>query len=518
MGKFKAIKLLNFVLICGSGIRFSLLKIMENPDKTFAENLIIGTGYSGAVAALRLAERGKPATMLEMGLDWGKAGIPFSRMIRPGRSAAWLRRKTIAPFLNIFPLKKFTGTLDRWDYPFIKIWMGRGVGGGSLVNGGMAVRPKQDWFKKILPELDDELIYQKYFPLAEKELKVNTADEDFLSRCDYYQFSRVGEMEARKAGFRTVRVPNVYDFKHMEQEHGGGKPGSAFRGEVIYGNNHGKNSLDKTYLEKALATGIVEIRELHHAQSIRQEADGTYTVFVNKINTLGQVREKIEMRCRNLFLCAGTMGTLELLLRSKAEHQLPMNEEVGKNWGNNGNFMTGRSFVQMFRGGTGTRHSTIPVGGIDNWDDPEHPFFAEIAPLPTGIDLATSLYLMIIPPDRPGSVSYNAVTRKINVHWDASNTAKMRRTADYFIRKMNAANGGMRSLLLFKNGFGADICYHPLGGAVLGKATDLGGRLKGHRNLFVLDGSLIPVCVGVNPFLTITALAEYCMEKILRNA
>jgi cholesterol oxidase len=50
---------------------------------------------------------------------------------------------------------------------------------------------------------------------------------------------------------------------------------------------------------------------------------------------------------------------------------------------------------------------------------------------------------------------------------------------------------------------------------VLGEATDGYGRVKGYRNLYVNDGSLIPGSIGVNPFVTITALAERNVERIL---
>lgn len=74
--------------------------------------VIVGSGYGAAVAALRLCEAGKKVLMLEMGVNWKESGIPYSGLLRPGRSAAWLKRKTIAPFMNIFPLKPFTGALD----------------------------------------------------------------------------------------------------------------------------------------------------------------------------------------------------------------------------------------------------------------------------------------------------------------------------------------------------------------------------------------------------------------------
>ncbi len=481
------------------------------------ENVIIGTGYGGAVSALRLCEAGHKVTMLEMGLNWGKSGIPFSAMRNPNESAAWLRTRTIAPFMNIFSVPKFTGTLDRWDFPELKIWMGRGVGGGSLVNGGMAVTPKRNYFQEVLPQLDSELFYSKYFPLVKKELGVNVIDEDFLNKCSFYKFNRVGEEEAHKAGFKTIRVPNVYDFKYMEREYRNEVPRSALAGEVIYGNNHGKVTLDKNYLKKAEDTGKLNILDLHKVEHITHNADDSYTLEVTVINTDGIPLAKKKITAKKLILAAGTMGTLDLLLRSAAENRLKTDENLGKNWGNNGNFMTGRNFVKAFTGGTGVQHSTIPVGGVDNWEDANHPFFTEIAPLPMGMNVATTLYLMINRVKKPGHVTFDKVTGRLDMHWDKTNTAEMLKNAQYFVRKMNKVNGGTRSHMIFHNGFGADVCYHPLGGAVIGKATDSYGKLNGHNNLYVIDGSLIPGTIGVNPFLTITAIAEYCIENIIKK-
>jgi cholesterol oxidase len=63
--------------------------------------------------------------------------------------------------------------------------------------------------------------------------------------------------------------------------------------------------------------------------------------------------------------------------------------------------------------------------------------------------------------------------------------------------------------------WGDDFVYHPLGGCVLGQATDDYGRVPGYAGLYVVDGSLIPGSIGVNPFVTITALAERNLAKII---
>ena len=142
------------------------LKVMNET----VDNLIIGSGYGGAVAALRLTEAGHKVLMIEMGLDWEKDNSkhkPFSDLITPKSNSTWLNKKTQAPMMNIASFsKKFTGVLDRMDFDNVKVYAGRGVGGGSLVNGGMAVQPQKEYFREIFPELDTEEFWKTYFPLS----------------------------------------------------------------------------------------------------------------------------------------------------------------------------------------------------------------------------------------------------------------------------------------------------------------------------------------------------------------
>lgn len=475
--------------------------------------VIVGSGYGAAVAALRLAQKGIKCTIIEMGLNWGKSGIPYSTLLSPGKSSAWLRNTTIAPFGNFQYIEKFTGALDRLEFDHIKVYAGRGVGGGSLVNGGMAVLPKQNYFKEVFPNLDDVEFYNKYYPRAQQTLKVNHIPDHFFNSTEFYQFARVGEAQAQKAGYKTVHVPNVYDFDYMQEEDKNNVPRSAFNEEVIYGNNYGKNSLDKTYLKDAIATGLVTILDLSEVTDILPNAGNGYTLKIKVINTSGATVANKEIDCKKLFLCAGSMGTTQLLVKCKGNGSLPdLNDEVGMHWGNNGNLMTGRNFIGS---ATGVSQSTIPTSGVDNWEDALNPFFAEISPLPMNLEAWTTLYLVINRLKKTGNFYFDKTTNSVKLNWDATHTDEMISNAMKFIDKMNAVNGGTLASLLFNSGIGEDICYHPLGGCVIGKATDNYGRLRGMKNLYVIDGSLIPGTIGVNPFLTITALAEYCMEHII---
>lgn len=426
--------------------------------------------------------------------------------------------------------KKFTGVLDRMDFKNIKVYAGRGVGGGSLVNGGMAIQPKKDYFKEIFPGLDTERFWTKYFPLAQKELDVNEIPDDYYLKSPYYKFARVGESEARHAGFKTIRVPNVYSFDYMKKEEAGEVPKSALAKEVIYGNNHGKQSLEKTYLKKALATGLLTIQDLHRVDYFEQTETG-YAVYVDIIDTDGLLVAKKTVNCKKLFLNAGSLGTTKILLASQIKGKMnKFDPSLGSYWGNNGNVMTGRNMVNTlfnrveneatesnFSVGTGAKQSTIPVAGVDHWEDKKHAFFAEISPLPMGLEVYTALYLVINKVPIPGHISYDATIDDIKIHWEEKNFKHTVDNAKYFVKKMNKANGGTPSGLLWKGGYGPDICYHPLGGAVLGKTTDLFGRVKGYENLYITDGALVPASIGVNPFLTITAVAEYCMEEIIKS-
>lgn len=517
----------------GASLCFQRVFALENTifgDDVYVDNLIIGSGYGGAVAALRLTQAGHKATMLEMGLDWDKqngAYKPYSNLITPKRNSTWLRTQTVAPMMNISHFnKKFTGILDRMDFENIKIYAGRGVGGGSLVNGGMAVQPKQAYFKEIFPDLDAPLFWKKYYPLAKKELEVNEISETFYQQSPYYKFARVGALEAEKAGFKVVRVPNVYSFKYMEQEQAGKVPKSALAKEVIYGNNYGKQSLDKTYLHKARQTGLLTILDLHRAASIEKLSIGGYRVKVEILNTAGIVVEEKNIICKKLFLNAGSIGSTKLLLRSAALGLLPGMQKIGQFWGNNGNIMTGRNMVNTVFNkvgknenglgrGTGVKQATIPVAGVDHWEDGKNAFFAEISPLPMGMEVYTALYLVINKVPQPGTIVYDSATQDVKINWTLKNYGHTIDNAKFFVKKMNEANGGTNAGLLFNKGYGADICYHPLGGVTLGQSTDNYGRVKACTHLYVTDAALVPASIGVNPFLTITALAEHCMEDIL---
>ncbi|MFI1147893.1 GMC oxidoreductase [Streptomyces sp. NPDC020817] len=485
--------------------------------------LVIGTGYGGSVAALRLAQAGVDVHMIEMGMAWdtpGSDGKIFCNTTAPDQRSYWLRTKTKQPLSNFlgFPIDRdiprYTGILDAEEMGGIIVYQGRGVGGGSLVNGGMAVTPKRANFGAILPSVDAEEMYGTYYPRANAGLGVGLVDPAWFDTVDCYQFARVGRKHAQRSGFPFVFVPDVYDWDYMKQEAAGTAPKSAVAGEILYGNNAGKKSLQKTYLAQARATGKVTISPLHKVTSVSPAAGGGYTVVIDQINTTGATTATKTVVADKVFFAAGSVGTSKLLVRLKATGALPaLNGEIGKGWGDNGNVMCGRA--NHLWDPTGKVQASIPCGGIDNWD--AGGAFAEVAPLPTGIETYASFYLSITKNPNRAEFTYNAASGNVELNWQTAWKQPSIDMAKSIFDKINSKEGTIYRTDLFGTNkiWGDHLTYHPLGGAVLNKATDNYGRLHGYTGLYVIDGALIPGNTSVNPFVTITALAERNIEKII---
>ncbi|MEU9392457.1 GMC oxidoreductase [Streptomyces sp. NPDC048324] len=492
-----------------------------------APAIVVGSGYGGAVAALRLAQAGIRTLVLEMGRLWNTAGPDgkvFCSTANPDQRSMWFRTRTEAPLATFLwldvvnkDISPYPGALDRVHYDNMSVYVGRGVGGGSLVNGSMAVTPLKSYFAEQFPTVDADEMYRTYFPRANSMLGVNTVDPAWFESTEWYRFTRVSRKHAQNTGLKTTFVPSVYDFAYMQREAAGTATKSALGQEVIYGNNYGKRSLDKSYLAAALGTGNVTINTLEKVRSISRASDGSWVLTADRIDLTGAVVETKQYACTYLFLGGGSLGTTELLVRARDTGALPaLNSTVGAGWGPNGNTMVGRA--NHLWDTTGANQSTMPVMGIDDWANADNPVFAEIAPLPTGLETWVSLYLAITKNPERASFTYDSASGRVKLGWTAAQSAVSVAMAKKLFDRINAANATIYRYDLFGSSskvFADDFCYHPLGGCVLGKATDDYGRVKGYPRLYVTDGSLVPGNIGVNPFVTITALAERTMARVL---
>ena len=479
--------------------------------------IIVGTGYGGAVSALRLAEAGHDVLMLEMGRAWnapGRDGRVFCKTLQPDGRAMWFRSSTKAPISSVFgmpvvdrPIPRWAGVLDRVDLGEMDVYAGRGVGGGSLVNGGMAVTPRRSYLEELLPQVDAAALYATYFPRANAGLRAATISAAALAATPAYRYARVAAKQAAAVGLKTITIPQVYDLDYLAREQAGLATRSALGQEVIYGNNHGKQSLDQTYLAEALGTGRVTIQTLTRVADVRREPDGTYVLSLVRIDERGTVVERREIGTRHLVLAAGSLGSTELLLRARDTGTLPdLPDAVGAGWGNNGNVMAARWTNER----VGVVQSTMPVAAIDNWDDPVAPALVEITPFPMGFETMMVGHLAVSRIPERATLRYDQAAGRLTSDWRRDQNAGAIRALKRVMDPMNRKFKTTYRSDLFGGGrvFGDDFCYHPLGGCVLGSATDAWGRIPGHPGLYVNDGSLLPGSVGVNPFVTITAVAE----------
>ena len=510
----------------GSGIALSgcdtPLEILSPPSMPIETEddipaLIIGSGFGGAVTALRLGEAGIRTMVLEQGRRWHSASAPFSRSFPPDGRSTWLRSKTVLPFGPSLPIQKYTGVLDRVDYPNMQIYRGIAVGGGSIVYGGITTQPPESLFYQIFPRGISYQELQPYYERVRSMLRVTTVPTDIEAQ-PHYDYTRVFADHAAHAELKTVDVGQATDWDIIRAEIAGTLPPSAIIGEAYYGNNSGcKNSLDQNYLPMAEATGYVRIHPLHHVIDITRKNSGKYAVTVEQMDEAGEVIQTKKITTTYLFFAAGSVGTTELLVKARALGGLAnLNEEVGQGFGTNGNVLFTRTVNEL----TGKQQGGPVIKSILDYENTETPSMVESIFFPVGLECNCLLHLLLALDTERGHFSYDAATNRVELMWPAGGNDQAARAAIDFAERMNAANGGhlgsLEGVPFLPPDPVKDSTYHPLGGMVIDKACDLYGRVHGYSRMYVMDGALLPgSCATANPSWTIAALAERNIQRIL---
>jgi len=491
------------------------------PTDDTIEAIVVGSGFGASVSALRLTQAGIKTLMLEMGKQYEVSSTKnvFASTLSPDGRSFWLKRKTEAPVTTIqFDIPKYVGVLDKVSFPtsYMKIYRGTCLGGGSVVYGAMLPYARPELWDEYFPFVSYSDMTSKWYPKVKSVLDFSQIPTDLLNS-NVYQFARVGLKQCERAGMEQVMLNAGVDFNIIKGELNGTEKKSSTGGELLYGSNNGyKNSLDRNYIPAAHATGNLTIETLHKVDFIKQLPNGNYELSVLKLNEQGDTIQTKVYTCKHLFVNAGVVGTMNILLKSKHIGGLPnLSDEVGKHWGNNGNIMAMRAAIQE---DTGAQQCIVPVTAYGDLNNPVTPLLAEQAPFPIGIELRQLLTLAITKNPNRGYFKYNAATDNAELFFDKSQMEISRQAMTSFVDRLNAANGGVLEKFFYFNGtgFGDDFTYHPLGGAVLGITSDYYGRLNGYKNLYCLDGSMMPgFSACANPSLTIAALAERAMETII---
>ena len=493
----------------------------------FVPAIVIGSGFGGAVAALRLGQAGIDTVVLERGRSWPirSDGNTFATFEQPDGRAYWLRDRSAEAILGLpqleKPVDRYAGVLEIVEGNGIYIGAGAGVGGGSLVFNAIIVPPRREMFERIFPAaIGFDEMEEVYYPRVRSILESSPIPDDILST-DYYLSSRVSFDQATRAGLPTRPVDLAMDWNIVRDEIAGRSVPSAIAGQSFYGLNSGaKRSLDRNYLPQAIATGHVEILPLHTVTTIEHGHGGRYVVTVARLSDDGNiVGAPRRMVCKYLFLAAGSMGTTELLVRARATGALPaLSDDVGQHWAANGDIPVIRGLLPATNAGTGGPGGHFIMEDLENPIQPTS--LVEIV-MPPHINAALAAfgapphfanYASLGFPPAIGAFAYDPASDSVRVNWPAADprVGTFLAAAQHTLGVLDAHNGSMTLA------FNPAVSAHPLGGAVAGKACDIDGRVKRHPGLYVVDGALIDGSTGLaNPSFTIAALAERCLERIL---
>ena len=549
-----------------------LLKIPygRTQNNDFVDAIVIGSGFGGSVAALRLAEAGINTLVLEKGRRWTvtnpQANETFATFRNPDRRSSWLSSEsTIAgigfgapndnlvinpPYVGVFEGLDNLNFIDflrtsgvnpaakdprvnpeKIDVRGVKILNGVGVGGGSLVYNTILYQPNQMNFEMVFPrEINFAEMANVFYPKVLGTIKNGPTPPDILNS-PYYRATRVLLEQGQAAGYRSFLVNLGVDWDIVREEINGQRIPSAIVGETWYGqNSDAKSSLDKNYLSLAEASGLVEIAPLHLVTAISEEPGGGYRVNCNQIDEGGNTIATKSYTCRLLFLGAGSVGSSSLLVRAKAQGTLTrLNDFVGKGWAGNGDLLnlrfglppTGQSDPLQQGGPAGAVIQDFPINEVTGQPNPLYNGINPISLMnlaqwnnPVGL---LGLGIGVVPAARAtGEFTYNPTTDKVTLNFPDSANAEYLKAMNRMVERLDtsnrASNRNPGSIV------SAPTTAHPLGGLVMGKACDVDGRVLNYDGLYVVDGALIPGSTSAcNPALTIGAIAERCMDRILAN-
>lgn len=522
--------------------------------------VIVGSGFGGSVSAMRLAEKGYRVLILERGRRIRDQDFPASN---------W----NIWKFLWLPALRCF-GAFQMSLFKGFFVFHGSGVGGGSLVYAAVLVEPDDAFYESpVWSHLGDwKKILRPHFDTARRMLGVvpnprmwpadvalgQVAAE--LGRGDTFKPTDVGIY----FGEEGKEVPDPF--------FGGQGPariGCIHCGGCMTGCRYdSKNTLSKNYLYFAEKWGT-EVIPQTLVRDVRQlpegQMDGAHYEVAFRSSTAWLGRATRTVRARNVILAGGVLGTLELLLRCRDEtRSLPeLPTRLGETVRTNS-----EAFLGVFQRRPTLDHSKgIAISSIIQADDSTH-----IEPLRFADGSSLLLWLLGAPLIeagggflvRLGKTLWGIVRRPLdylNSKWipglsrrsaaimvmqTADNRMRLRlgRGLLTLFRKRIVAEHDPRNTIpvnirlghqavssLAKNLQGTPAgtvqegllniptTAHMLGGCLIGRDSsegviDLDCQVFGHPGLYVVDGSIVPANPGVNPSLTITAMAEYAMSRI----
>jgi len=513
--------------------------------------IIIGSGFGGSVSALRLSEKGYRVAVLERGMRYETQDFPRTN---------WNLRKNLwIPQLGLYGI---------WNLSLLKhvfILHGTGVGGGSLNYCNQLLVPPDEVFEK--PEWGPgewKARLGPFYDRAKCMLGANPSPQ--VGRADRI----LAEIGKEIRGEDTFHINDVGVFfgepdKTVPDPYFNGegpeRTGCTFCAACMIGCRvGGKNTLDKNYLYLAQHKYGVEIFPETEVAGVRPLDDG-YEVLTKK--STGILHPKKAFRAYGVVFSGGVMGSVKLLLQCKCKGLLPeLSPQLGNFIRTNSEALLGvkakdrkanysdqisitsgiypdqDTHVEIVRFNEGSDVigllATLLTDGGGRIPRPirfignllRHPWAFVKSLWPVGWGARTPILLVMQTVEnhirfdykrrwwRLGKRSLNSSlvpgTKKVPSYIPVANE---------IARRMGERMEGQPLSSWPEVLFDVPTTAHILGGAVMGETPETGvvdfrGEIHGYPNLYVVDGSNVPVNLGVNPALTITAVAEYIMSQI----
>lgn len=506
--------------------------------------IVIGSGFGGSVAALRLTEKGYRVGVVEAGRRFADHELP---------KTSWrLRDYLWAPQLGCTGIQRIHLLKD------VLVLAGAGVGGGSLNYANTLYTPGDAFFNdpqwRDITDWRSEL--EPYYDQASRMLGVT--DNPTMTPSDEVMKAVADDMGVGET-FRLTPVgvffgdgPGVVSPDPFFGGVGPERTGCTQCGECMSGCRHGaKNTLVKNYLALAESAGA-QVIPMTTVTALLPRRVGGYVVQTTR--TAGSRRHL--MTADHVILAAGTYGTQRLLHRMKATGRLPrLSAALGRKTRTNSEAILGAvtdTTDHDFTRGVAITSSFHP-------DDVTHVEPCRYGKGSNSMGLMQSLLTTPRTGRRRWQVLLDEATRRpgelvrlLDVrNWSergvialvmqtVDNSLTVRGTRGWFgrwhlttqqdgsapsptylpvahevVRRMAKQVDGIAAGNVFEN-LDAPITAHFVGGCCIGADSSTGvidayHRVYGYEGLHIVDGSAITANLGVNPSLTITAQAERAM-------
>lgn len=510
--------------------------------------IVIGSGFGGSVSAMRLAEKGYSVLVIEKGRRWQPKEFPKTDWNLP--KYLWM------PFLKWFGIQKLT------FFNEVFVISGVGVGGGSLVYANTHMMPRESFYSnKLWSHFKDwKTVLTPYFERAKFMLGTTQYKKDNPEDIVLKEVAA----EMRKAdSFKSVDGVGVYlgdSAKETDPYFNGLGPlrrGCTECAACMVGCRVGaKNTLDKNYLwfaenmfgAQVLAETLVE--KIEHV-------NGEYRIHT-KSSTSWFSKNKKVYRSKGLIVSGGVLGTVDLLLKQKYIHKtLPdLSDKLGEN------ILTNSEMLSGVGGADRKLNHGLAISRIFSPDENTQ---IEICKFPDGSGAMMHLGTLAVgpgsPPVRTAKLLGALLTHPITflklfftkapsdkgviflIMQTLENSMRIRLRRGLFGSSMSMVNDSKQGVPTYIP-VGQDALYryakkvngvpmnalteitlglastaHILGGCPMGKTKQDGVvddffRVHGYPDMYILDGSIMPCNLGVNPSLTITTFAEYAMDHI----